>query len=752
MRNSSAIAMGLMLLFVSAISVQAQPPIQTSHFWQSAEYNWYGTGMMWRDANRDGFIDVFFSNGNDIVRARNTLYISVLGTLPSSASWLSSNPEYSGHCAVGDLTDNGFADFVVSNYLGPGGFGDPTRCNMYLNNSGQPSFAPDWYTGEWIFSFSCALGDADADGDLDLAVATGDAYNNIFTPDLIYYNDNGTLSNTAGWQSMVNSAAMDVTFGDLDKNGFLDLVVCSDNLGVTAFYNDASGLELSPSWQNQTAEPANTVITGDVNNDGWPDIIVAFNDQLGGGGYFRVYFNDGAGTINSTHGWQSQTGGYGSAVALYDYDNDGDDDLAAGRWWDRPRIYENIGGTFTTTPVWRADLATVVEELAWIDIDGDGLEQRADTIAQTGSYKLFYTTRRPLQAIDSVVADGNRLMDNEFCYDLIYGWVSAASAPSTDVVIYYGHSLKNDLTVVNWDTHAYAFANTNAAQVRFGADTTFGWAPLTVGFSDQSTGSSDQYWRFGDGAESYESLPVHTYTAGGSFDVYLENTLADGRHNHTERMMIITLADTLDIDDVVWLPSDTVKVPVYLTNSHPLHNIVLPITYSGPIQLGYVGFDTEGCRTDYFDQVVRTHSDLGNKRFVLKLTASTVNSNPPLAPGLGPIVNLYLSTTFQVGTCPIDTTSFSGQELGLEAYYLEYQPGATLGSVSVRRCGDINGDFGGPDVADLTALVDYLFRFGPAPDPLWIGNIDAEDDINVVDLSYLVDYLFRFGPYPICLN
>ncbi len=65
---------------------------------------------------------------------------------------------------------------------------------------------------------------------------------------------------------------------------------------------------------------------------------------------------------------------------------------------------------------------------------------------------------------------------------------------------------------------------------------------------------------------------------------------------------------------------------------------------------------------------------------------------------------------------------------------------------------DVVGAGGPIDVADLSYLVDYLFRGGPAPPCLEQGNVDgitgAGGPIDVADLSYLVDYLFRGGPAP----
>lgn len=63
--------------------------------------------------------------------------------------------------------------------------------------------------------------------------------------------------------------------------------------------------------------------------------------------------------------------------------------------------------------------------------------------------------------------------------------------------------------------------------------------------------------------------------------------------------------------------------------------------------------------------------------------------------------------------------------------------------------GNVDGDPSDQvNVADLTYLVDYLFRGGPAPPCFEEGDVDGDGNINVADLTYLVDYLFRGGPAP----
>jgi uncharacterized delta-60 repeat protein len=61
--------------------------------------------------------------------------------------------------------------------------------------------------------------------------------------------------------------------------------------------------------------------------------------------------------------------------------------------------------------------------------------------------------------------------------------------------------------------------------------------------------------------------------------------------------------------------------------------------------------------------------------------------------------------------------------------------------------GDADGS-GDISVADVTYLVDYLFRGGNLPPCTEEANVDAVRSVNVADVTYLVDYLFRSGPQP----
>ena len=63
--------------------------------------------------------------------------------------------------------------------------------------------------------------------------------------------------------------------------------------------------------------------------------------------------------------------------------------------------------------------------------------------------------------------------------------------------------------------------------------------------------------------------------------------------------------------------------------------------------------------------------------------------------------------------------------------------------------GDINGDGKGPNILDLTRLVDYIFRGAPAPDCQLESDVNSDGlPYRITDLTYIVDYMHRGGPLP----
>lgn len=64
-------------------------------------------------------------------------------------------------------------------------------------------------------------------------------------------------------------------------------------------------------------------------------------------------------------------------------------------------------------------------------------------------------------------------------------------------------------------------------------------------------------------------------------------------------------------------------------------------------------------------------------------------------------------------------------------------------------CGDVNNSRE-INVADLTYLVNYLFKGGPPPAIVQAADVDGNGELNIADVNYLVAYLFKGGSEPTC--
>ncbi len=64
-------------------------------------------------------------------------------------------------------------------------------------------------------------------------------------------------------------------------------------------------------------------------------------------------------------------------------------------------------------------------------------------------------------------------------------------------------------------------------------------------------------------------------------------------------------------------------------------------------------------------------------------------------------------------------------------------------------CGDANGD-NQLNVGDAVFLINYIFKGGPAPNPVEAGDANCDGQVNVGDAVYLIAYVFSGGSEPCC--
>jgi hypothetical protein len=183
---------------------------------------------------------------------------------------------------AGDLNNDGYADLVI-------GAPDVNKAFVYY---GGPSFdgnsnvdIADHTVGVTSFGSSVAnAGDLNNDGYADLVVGKPDA-NKAF----VYFggpsfdgNSDVTIDDHTGEDSFGKSVA---NAGDLDNDGYTDLVICSSTMlaGTFVYYGGPSfdgysDVDIADHFANTAVANA-----GDLNNDGYTDLVI------GRSGYSDVF-------------------------------------------------------------------------------------------------------------------------------------------------------------------------------------------------------------------------------------------------------------------------------------------------------------------------------------------------------------------------------------------------------------------------------------------------------------------------------
>lgn len=338
-------------------------------------HNPYGQpGVAVLDFDRDGDLDIYVSNGPGEPNSLFSNQLEETGTITfidvAAAAGVTATSQDSTGLCYGDMNNNGYPDLLVL------GKNEPNRL---FENQGDGTFnevVGSVLEGGTEDSSGCSMGDIDGDGLLDVyigAVWSQETMQGcILEPfafnetDFLYRNNgDGTfsdVSDTSGIRNLepfltdlgeqVNTVTWAVSMVDIDIDGDMDIVLGTDQCGyieerfggidrglIHVLLNDGTGqFTDSPVILNsQAASSWMGLSFGDLNCDGNLDMFATnFGDYANqiisplpyvlGDETSRWLLGNGDGTFTDPAvGTMASVFGWGTAI--FDYDNDGDQDI-----------------------------------------------------------------------------------------------------------------------------------------------------------------------------------------------------------------------------------------------------------------------------------------------------------------------------------------------------------------------------------------------------------------------------------------
>ncbi|BAY07027.1 FG-GAP-like repeat-containing protein [Calothrix sp. NIES-2098] len=674
---------------------------------------WNPSFVEWSDYDKDGDLDLV-ANGDDganhaIIRLytntsngnySSTPYAELSISSPAGSSFSSGNPILEDYDQDGDLDIlfNGTAltpELKVIGFFGVyrnlgNGFSTPIINNTTIG--WNPSFV------EWS--------DYDKDGDLDL-VANGDDGANHAIIRLYTNTSNGNYSSTPYAELSISSpAGSSFSSGnpileDYDQDGDLDILfngtALTPELKVIGFFgvyrNLGNGFS-TPIINNTTIgwNPS-FVEWSDYDKDGDLD-LVANGDDGANHAIIRLYTNTSNGNYSSTpYAELSISSPAGSSFSsgnpiLEDYDQDGDLDILFNGTALTPElkvigffgVYRNLGNGFSTPIINNTTIGWNPSFVEWSDYDKDGdldLVANGDDGANNAIIRLYTNTGNgnysstPYAELSisspagSSFSSGNPILedyDQDGDLDILFN--GTALTPELKVIGFFGvyRNLGNGFStpIIN--------------------NTTIGWNPSFVEWSDYDKDGDLDLVANGDDGANHAIIRLYTNTSNGNYSStpYAELSIATPE--------ILSNNCILSINDAVVIEGELATFTVTVEGDNPQPITVYYSTSSNTASIGADYEFTNGTLTFNSGEktktiTVKTLTDSlseADETFFVNLTTSNTGVTITDDQGLATIQDVSSASSSGI-------LSFSNPEFRIN------ENGQAIVGVTVTRTGGSNG-------------------------------------------------------------
>jgi hypothetical protein len=243
---------------------------------QQALSTWHTSSVVMGDVNDDGHVDILISPGPGLRLHLNNGY----GRFDRGSFVLPDSAAVSAglNAALADLNGNGRLDIVACCGL-----------RVWLNE-GHGYFPRSHQTRPLSGRAAIALGDLNGNGFPDAFIAPAGYVNQDGsregTANSVWFNDGQGRLNDSGQQlGQMESTA--VILGDLNGNGFLDVVVGND--GADEIWFNEGAANFSNSRQQLGNGRTRALFLADLNGNGYLDLVIS--STVSG----QVWLNDGSG-------------------------------------------------------------------------------------------------------------------------------------------------------------------------------------------------------------------------------------------------------------------------------------------------------------------------------------------------------------------------------------------------------------------------------------------------------------------------